>query len=188
MLMISLAVRLTSPGPVFYRQRRVSRDGGDFEMLKFRTMYDSPDFEGAGGTVGGCRAAWAAAILHPEVPLGELVVDRRTPLGRFLRRCSLDELPQFINVLRGDMSLVGPRPETPLLVKGFEVLMYRYGDRHRVKCGITGWAQVHDLRGDTSLQDRVEWDNYYIDNWSPWLDLKILVMTIPAALRGRHAD
>ncbi len=188
MLMISLAVRLTSPGPVFYRQRRVSCDGHDFEMLKFRTMYDSLDFEGAGGPVGGCRAAWAAAILHPEVPLGELVVDRRTPLGRFLRRCSLDELPQFINVLRGDMSLVGPRPETPLLVKGFEVLMYRYGDRHRVKCGITGWAQVHGLRGDTSLRDRVEWDNYYIENWSPWLDLKILVMTIPATLRGRHAD
>jgi exopolysaccharide biosynthesis polyprenyl glycosylphosphotransferase len=188
MLMIALAVRLTSPGPVFYRQRRVSRDGRDFGMLKFRTMYESPDCVGAGDSVGGGRAAWAAAILHPEALPADLVADRRTPLGRFLRRCSLDELPQFINVLRGDMSLVGPRPETPLLVKGFQDRVYRYGDRHRVKCGITGWAQVHGLRGDTSLHDRVEWDNYYIENWSPWLDLKILVMTIPATLRGRHAD
>ncbi len=181
MVVIAMAVRLTSPGPVFYRQRRVTRDGRDFEMLKFRTMYDTPH------CLGGGRAAWAAAILHPEAPLADLVADYRTPLGRLLRRCSLDELPQLINVLFGDMSLVGPRPETPLLVRGFQDRVNRYSDRHRVKCGITGWAQVHGLRGDTSLYDRIEWDNYYIENWNPWLDLKILLMTIPAALRGRHA-
>ena len=112
--------------------------------------------------------------------------DRRTPIGRILRRYSLDELPQLINVLRGDMSLIGPRPELGTFVRLFEEAVHRYGDRHRVKSGITGWAQVHGLRGNTSLADRVEWDNYYIENWSLWLDMKIAVMTLGSLLRWRE--
>jgi exopolysaccharide biosynthesis polyprenyl glycosylphosphotransferase len=112
--------------------------------------------------------------------------DRRTPIGRILRRYSLDELPQLINVFRGDMSLIGPRPELGTFVRLFEEAVHRYGDRHRVKSGITGWAQVHGLRGNTSLADRVEWDNYYIENWSLWLDMKIAVMTVGSFLRWRE--
>jgi len=105
-------------------------------------------------------------------------------VGAVLRRASLDELPQLFNVLRGDMSIVGPRPERPEFVRLFTDNVMRYGDRHRVKSGITGWAQVHGLRGQTSLSDRVEWDNYYIENWSLWLDAKILLMTLVSTLRG----
>ena len=112
--------------------------------------------------------------------------DRRTPIGRALRRYSLDELPQLLNVLKGDMSLIGPRPELGTFVRLFEEAVHRYGDRHRVKSGITGWAQVHDLRGNTSLADRVEWDNYYIENWSLWLDMKIAVMTVGSLFRWRE--
>jgi exopolysaccharide biosynthesis polyprenyl glycosylphosphotransferase len=114
--------------------------------------------------------------------------DRRTPLGRLLRYTSLDELPQLVNVLRGDMSLIGPRPERASYVQRFEGSVYRYHDRHRVKSGITGWAQVHGLRGKTSLADRVEWDNYYVENWSPWLDLKIALMTVGCVIRGQTGD
>jgi lipopolysaccharide/colanic/teichoic acid biosynthesis glycosyltransferase len=106
--------------------------------------------------------------------------DRRTAIGRLVRRTSLDELPQLINVLRGEMSLVGPRPERPEFVELFEAEIDRYGDRHRVKAGITGWAQVHGLRGQTSIADRAEWDNYYIENWSLRLDLMILALTARA--------
>jgi lipopolysaccharide/colanic/teichoic acid biosynthesis glycosyltransferase len=104
--------------------------------------------------------------------------DRRTRVGMFLRRSSIDELPQLVNVLKGDMSIVGPRPERPEYVSEFQRTVYRYGDRHRVKSGITGWAQVHGLRGRTSLVDRAEWDNFYIENFSLWLDLKIALMTV----------
>jgi lipopolysaccharide/colanic/teichoic acid biosynthesis glycosyltransferase len=119
-------------------------------------------------------------------------LSRVTPVGAFLRRTSIDELPQLVNVLRGDMSFVGPRPERPELVEVFEQDVYRYDDRLRVKSGITGWAQVHGLgRGPdrfnlTSLSDRVEWDNYYIENWSPWLDVKIMLLTAGAVLRFRQ--
>jgi Bacterial sugar transferase len=113
--------------------------------------------------------------------------DRTTPLGYWLRRLGLDELPQLWNVLRGEMSLIGPRPEQVAYVEKFEHGVYRYRDRQRVKSGITGWAQVNGLRGDTSLEDRVEWDNYYIENWSPWLDLKILLMTVAVLCRGEVA-
>ena len=109
--------------------------------------------------------------------------DRRTAVGRLMRRLSIDELPQLFNVLRGDMSMVGPRPERPEFVELFERRVTRYDDRHRVKSGITGWAQVHGLRGKTSLSDRIEWDNYYIENWSLKLDLKILLLTISAVFR-----
>ena len=121
-----------------------------------------------------------------EVGVETADVDRRTPIGRVLRRYSLDELPQLLNVLRGDMSLIGPRPELGTFVRLFEEAVHRYGDRHRVKSGITGWAQVHGLRGNTSLTDRVEWDNYYIENWSLWLDMKIAVMTVGSLLRWRE--
>jgi lipopolysaccharide/colanic/teichoic acid biosynthesis glycosyltransferase len=119
--------------------------------------------------------------VHPSA-----VVDRTTPVGRLLRKLSLDELPQLWNVVRGDMSLIGPRPERTSYVHQFEYSIYRYGERHRVKSGITGWAQVHGLRGKTSLADRVEWDNYYIENWSLWLDVKIVLLTFVAVFRFRE--
>ena len=120
-------------------------------------------------------------------PGGVEGVDRRTTIGRFLRRSALDELPQLFNVLRGEMSLVGPRPERPQFVALFGEGVDRYADRHRVRSGLTGWAQVHGYRGQTSLADRVEWDNFYIENWSLWLDFKILLMTVVAVLRyGGH--
>ncbi len=170
LLGLALAVRLSSPGAVLYRQRRVGLDGREFDMLKFRSMRLAP--EGPDEFV-------------PEdgmAPGGVEGVDRRTSIGQFMRKTSLDELPQLVNVLRGQMSLIGPRPERSSYVRAFEEHVYRYGDRHRVKSGLTGWAQVQGLRGQTSLSDRVEWDNYYIENWNLLLDLKIVLMTIPALL------
>jgi exopolysaccharide biosynthesis polyprenyl glycosylphosphotransferase len=172
MLAIAAAVKLSSPGPVLFRQRRVGRDGTVFDLLKFRSMAPPP-----GGGQG-------FAPVRGSAPGGVEGLDRRTGIGRLLRRTSLDELPQFINVLRGDMSLVGPRPERPEFVELFESDIKRYGDRHRVKSGITGWAQVHGLRGQTSLADRVEWDNYYIEHWSLGLDFRILVLTVVAVFRA----
>jgi len=165
---IVLAVKLSSRGPIFFRQTRIGRDDTEFEMLKFRTMKV------------GELAGTGFQLLPDSAPGGVEGVDRRTRVGTVLRRTSLDELPQLLNVLRGEMSLVGPRPERPEFVRQFGENIERYTDRHRVKSGITGWAQVHGLRGQTSLSDRVEWDNYYIENWSLWLDLKILLMTIVA--------
>jgi exopolysaccharide biosynthesis polyprenyl glycosylphosphotransferase len=138
------------------------------------------------GNVNGNGAIATAIDTQTDVGVETSEEDRRTPIGRILRRYSLDELPQLINVLRGDMSLIGPRPELGTFVRLFEEAVHRYGDRHRVKSGITGWAQVHDLRGNTSLADRVEWDNYYIENWSLWLDMKIAVMTVGSLLRWRE--
>jgi exopolysaccharide biosynthesis polyprenyl glycosylphosphotransferase len=181
MLIMALAVRLSSPGPVFFRQRRVGLDGNEFDMLKFRTMIGSADVHGE-SDAGWVAGIVAAAETETESSTRE---DRRTPVGRLLRKWSLDELPQLINVLRGEMSVVGPRPERAAMVSLFNQSVYRYPDRHRMKCGMTGWAQVHDLRGETSLVDRIEWDNRYIQNWSLGLDLKILLMTLPAMVRGR---
>ena len=158
--------------PVFFRQPRIGRDGRRFEMLKFRSMRSSSE-----------RGRDARDLPRDTAPGGIEGDDRRTPFGAFLRRTSLDELPQLLNVLRGEMSLIGPRPERPDFVRLFERNVPRYDDRHRVKSGITGWAQVHGLRGKTSLSDRVEWDNYYIENWSLWLDIKILLMTVLAVRR-----
>ncbi len=170
-LTLALLVKLSSPGPVFFRQPRVGRDGRVFDCLKFRTMRPP-------------RAADAAfALKTGAAPGGVEGVDRRTKIGKILRATSLDELPQFINVLKGEMSLVGPRPERPEFVELFEAQIQRYGERHRVRAGVTGWAQVHGLRGQTSIADRAEWDNYYIENFSIALDLKILALTIPAVLR-----
>jgi exopolysaccharide biosynthesis polyprenyl glycosylphosphotransferase len=171
-VVLTLGTLLSVGRPIFFRQPRFGLDGREFEMLKFRSM----------------RAPLEPLVL-PDLPAdtapgGIEGDDRRTRFGTFLRRTSLDELPQLLNVLRGDMSLVGPRPERPDFARLFERNVYRYGDRHRVKSGITGWAQVHGLRGKTSLSDRVEWDNFYIENWSLWLDVKILLMTVCAV--GRY--
>ena len=180
-LCAAVAVRLSSPGPAFFRQRRVGRDGKVFDFYKFRSMRMAP-----GQTDDGEEAVSALDFLlgGDIAPGGVEGEDRRTAVGRFLRSTSLDELPQLFNVLRGDMSLVGPRPERPEFVELFRQDIIRYGDRHRVKSGITGWAQVHGLRGQTSLAERVEWDNYYIAHWSLGLDLKILALTLVALFRN----
>jgi putative colanic acid biosynthesis UDP-glucose lipid carrier transferase len=156
---IALAVKLSSRGPIFYRQERMSLNGETFGMLKFRSM--PVDAERTTGAV------WAKP--------GE---QRATPVGAFLRRTSLDELPQFINVLRGDMSVVGPRPERPVFIEQFRHEVPGYMLRHKMKAGITGWAQIHGWRGDTSIHKRIEYDLYYIQNWSLRLDLKIMAMTV----------
>jgi exopolysaccharide biosynthesis polyprenyl glycosylphosphotransferase len=165
---LAVAVKASSPGPVLFRQRRIGRDGREFQMLKFRSMR-MPEERAA--------APEPAPDTGPGGVEGE---DRRTGVGSFMRRSSMDELPQLLNVLRGEMSLVGPRPERPEFVNLFGSRIERYRDRHRVKSGITGWAQVNGLRGKTSLRDRVEWDNYYIENWSLWLDVRILLRTLSA--------
>jgi exopolysaccharide biosynthesis polyprenyl glycosylphosphotransferase len=185
MVAIALAVKISAGGPVLFGQPRVGRDGHHFTMWKFRTMTGTPEGEGQG------NAEWVEAVLQgqrtasPRDAAERFGPDRTTALGRWLRRLGLDELPQLWNVLRGEMSLVGPRPEQVSYANRFEPAIYRYRDRQRVKSGITGWAQVNGLRGDTSLEDRVEWDNYYIENWSPWLDVKILLMTIATLWRGK---
>jgi exopolysaccharide biosynthesis polyprenyl glycosylphosphotransferase len=177
--LIALLIRLTSPGPVLFRQRRVGRDGKPFNLLKFRSMY----VEEAESDAGAEESPLAFLLGGDIAPGGVEGIDRRTPFGRFLRRFSLDELPQLINVLRGEMSVIGPRPERPEFVALFSDDINRYGDRHRVRSGITGWAQVHGLRGQTSLAERVEWDNYYIAHWSLGLDLKILALTVSALIK-----
>ncbi len=181
-LCVAAAVRLSSGGPAFFRQRRVGRDGKVFTFYKFRSMRLLAN--GEADDLGEDSSALDFLLAGDVAPGGVEGKDRRTPVGRFLRRTSLDELPQLINVLRGDMSLVGPRPERPEFVELFRQDILRYGDRHRVKSGITGWAQVHGLRGQTSLAERVEWDNYYIAHWSLPLDLKILAMTLVSLFRN----
>jgi exopolysaccharide biosynthesis polyprenyl glycosylphosphotransferase len=174
LLLVAVAVALSLGRPIFYRQDRVSLDGRRFNMLKFRTMKVAPADEAQ------------EECFDPEVaPGGVEGEDRRTRVGMFLRKWSLDELPQLVNVLKGEMSLVGPRPERPGYVEYFREHVRRYDGRLRTKAGITGWAQIHRLRGQTSIADRVEWDNYYIENFSIWLDFKILLRTIPEALKGR---
>jgi Undecaprenyl-phosphate glucose phosphotransferase len=168
MVFIAIAVRLTSGAPVLYRQQRMGMDGRVFAMLKFRTM--RPDAEAENGP------QWT----RPGDP-------RRTGLGAFLRRTSLDELPQLINVLKGDMSLVGPRPERPVFIDEFRQALPNYMLRHRIKAGMTGWAQVHGWRGSTSLRKRLQYDLYYVRNWSLALDLRILLMTLVRGLTNRNA-
>jgi exopolysaccharide biosynthesis polyprenyl glycosylphosphotransferase len=179
-LLIAAAVGvLASVGrPLLFRQRRVGLDCREFPMFKFRTMKGQPDNQAS------LESGWDA-FAQGLAPGGVEGPDRRTRFGTFLRRTSLDELPQLFNVLRGEMSIVGPRPERPEYVEAFEERVHRYDLRHRVKAGITGWAQVHGLRGRTPLAERVEYDNYYIENWSLWLDVKILLLTVLAVFRGR---
>jgi Undecaprenyl-phosphate glucose phosphotransferase len=168
MALVALGIRLTSPGPILYRQERMGLDGQRFWMLKFRTM--PMDAEARTGPV------WA----KPDDP-------RRTGLGAVLRRFSLDELPQLFNVLRGEMSLVGPRPERPVFVEEFRRKIPGYMLRHKVKAGITGWAQVNGWRGQTSLERRIEYDLDYIERWSLAFDLKILWITLVRVFRGQNA-
>jgi Undecaprenyl-phosphate glucose phosphotransferase len=165
---IAAIVRLTSPGPTFYRQERMGLDGKAFTVYKFRSMYH--DAEDDTGPI------WA----REDDP-------RCTPVGRILRRYDLDELPQFWNVLRGEMSLVGPRPERPFFVDQFKHRFPQYMLRHKVKSGITGWAQVNGWRGNTSIEKRIEYDLYYIENWSVSLDLKILWLTVVRGVFQRQA-
>lgn len=172
----ALATLVSLGRPIIFKQRRVGIDSREFDLFKFRTMRPAGPGEASEADLDDRLALGLA-------PGGIEGADRRSRVGAFLRRSSIDELPQLFNVLRGDMSLVGPRPERPTYASLFDESIYRYADRHRVKSGITGWAQVHGLRGETSIADRVEWDNYYIENRSFWLDLKILALTLPALLR-----
>jgi len=181
MLLTAIAVRLNSKGPVVFRQRRVGRDGKPFDLYKFRSMRMKPGQTDPGDDEAGPIEYLVTQNTAPGGVEGE---DRRTVVGRVLRRTSIDELPQLVNVLRGEMSLIGPRPERPEFVELFGEGIVRYRDRHRVKSGITGWAQVHGLRGQTSLDERVEWDNYYIAHWSLGLDLKIFMLTFVAIFRA----
>ena len=167
MLGVALAVKLTSRGPLLYHQERMGLDGRTFPILKFRTMRMDAEHSGA-------------MMASKEDP-------RRTSIGTFLRKYSLDELPQFFNVLLGDMSLVGPRPERPVFIEEFKKQIPRYHLRHKVKAGITGWAQINGLRGQTSIQKRIEYDLYYIENWSLLMDLKILVRTALGGFLSKNA-
>jgi Undecaprenyl-phosphate glucose phosphotransferase len=169
MLLIALAIKLTSRGPILFVQERVSLNGGRFEMLKFRTM-SSQNWQGSN-----------TKHTEPRDP-------RITAVGRFLRRTSLDELTQFINVLAGDMSVVGPRPELTFFVEKFRTEIPSYMARHNVKCGMTGWAQVNGFRGSgTSIPQRIQYDLYYLRNWSMMLDLKIIFLTVFRGLISRNA-
>ena len=165
---IAVAIRATSTGPVFYRQERMGLDGRPFMVLKFRSMFDGAERE--------TGPVWA----RENDP-------RRTAVGQFLRRFSLDEFPQLWNVLRGDMSLVGPRPERPFFVHQFKERVPQYMLRHKVKSGMTGWAQVNGWRGNTSIEKRIEYDLYYIENWSVGLDFKIMWLTLIRLSFHTHA-
>ncbi len=168
MLIIALVVKLSSKGPVFYKQERMGLNGQKFNILKFRSMpMDSEDKSGP---------VWAKS--------GE---KRATRAGAFLRRTSLDELPQFFNVLKGDMSVVGPRPERPVFIENFKQQVPGYMLRHKVKAGITGWAQINGWRGNTSIEKRIEYDLYYIQNWSIYLDFKIMWLTLWKGFMNENA-
>jgi lipopolysaccharide/colanic/teichoic acid biosynthesis glycosyltransferase len=173
--LLAIGVGLSAGWPVLFRQTRVGLGGRHFEIVKFRTMTQMPEDEPQLDEV----------LMVNIAPGGVEGVDRRTRFGTIVRRLSLDELPQLINVVRGEMSLIGPRPERPHFVEIFERTIPKYTDRHRVKPGITGWAQIHGLRGKTSLSDRIEWDNFYVENWSLWLDLKITLTTL--FVLGQHS-
>jgi exopolysaccharide biosynthesis polyprenyl glycosylphosphotransferase len=163
MLLIAVLIRLDSPGPVFFVQERVGLDGKPFPCIKFRGMRQD--------------AAQLGNWTTRDDP-------RITVIGGFLRRYSLDELPQFINVIRGEMSVVGPRPEQPVWVERFSQSIPRYMRRHKQKAGITGWAQINGLRGDTSIEERTRYDLYYIENWSLLFDLRIIIKTAVAIFKG----
>jgi exopolysaccharide biosynthesis polyprenyl glycosylphosphotransferase len=167
MMAIAALIKLESPGPVFYVQTRMGLDARPFDIIKFRSMRTDAEDSGP---------CWTTE----DDP-------RRTQIGAFLRKTNLDELPQFINVLLGDMSLVGPRPERPVYVARFRRSIPRYMDRHREKAGLTGWAQVNGYRGDTSIPERTKYDLWYIENWSLLLDLKIIARTILQVLNSPNA-
>lgn len=168
MLLTALLIKLESSGPVFYVQERMGLDARPFKILKFRSMRQDAELDGPGWTV-------------EDDP-------RRTKFGAFLRRFNIDELPQLVNVLVGDMSLVGPRPERPVYVEQFRQIIPRYMDRHRERAGLTGWAQVNGLRGDTSIVERTKYDLWYIENWSLALDIKILLRTMVQWIMGTNEN
>jgi len=168
MLIIALLIKITSKGSVFFKQERMGMDGKSFNLLKFRTMHVNAEQE--------TGPVWA-----------EENDPRRTKIGKFLRMTSLDELPQFFNVIKGDMSIVGPRPERPVFIKNFRNTTPRYMLRHKMKAGITGWAQVCGFRGNTSLEKRIQYDLYYIENWSLIFDLKIIWLTLWNGFVNKHA-
>ena len=176
LLVLAGAVRISSPGPILFRQPRTGHDGEEIAILKFRTLKpaapaaSSVENEAAGST----RSTMHARQIDVE--------QRQTRIGNLLRRTSLDELPQLWNILRGDMSLVGPRPEECRYAAQFASSVYGYQDRHRLAVGLTGWAQIHGLRGDTSIEERVRFDNHYIEHWSLGMDLKIILRTVGAML------
>ncbi|MBN2366619.1 MAG: undecaprenyl-phosphate glucose phosphotransferase [Calditrichaeota bacterium] len=167
-MVIAVAVKFSSRGPVFYQQKRVGLDGKEFTMLKFRSM-----------------------VAEAEKQTGPVWAQKKDPrvtvVGRILRRTSLDELPQLINVIKGDMSLVGPRPERKVFVEEFQQYIPKYAERHRVRSGVTGWAQVNGLRGQSPIEERTRYDVYYIENWSLAFDIKIILMTFMAIVRGENA-
>jgi exopolysaccharide biosynthesis polyprenyl glycosylphosphotransferase len=166
--MLAAVIKLTSKGPIFFRQERIGLDGSAFPVVKFRTMRADAEV-----TTGPVRAKKGDP--------------RTTTIGRILRRTSLDELPQLWNVLRGHMSIVGPRPERPFFVEQFKSKIPRYLERHRVKAGMTGWAQVNGLRGDAPIEERTKYDIYYVENWSLVFDVKIILKTIRAVIFGKDA-
>jgi len=172
-LIILILIKLTSKGPIFFKQKRVTLDNNDFTMIKFRSMYYNEDLKGP------------VEFVDRDVDRDD---PRVTPLGKILRRMSLDELPQLLNVLKGEMSLVGPRPERRHIVEQNIMEVPRYSERHRVRAGITGWSQVNGLRQqNTSLDERIRYDLYYIENWTLWFDLKIIIMTFLEIIRGEEA-
>ena len=168
MLISAILVKISSPGPIIFRQERVGLHNKPFRMYKFRSMeLQQPGEE---------KKAWTVRN-DPRV----------TKVGKFLRKTSIDELPQLFNILKGDMSLVGPRPERPLFVEKFKEEIPRYMVKHQVRPGLTGWAQVNGLRGDTSIRKRIEYDIYYIENWTVWFDIKIIFMTFFTGFINKNA-
>jgi exopolysaccharide biosynthesis polyprenyl glycosylphosphotransferase len=177
MALLALAVRISSPGPILFRQPRTGHDGEDISILKFRTLRPAAAESAPerNAVTGSTRSTMHARQIDVE--------QRQTRIGNMLRRTSLDELPQLWNILRGDMSLVGPRPEERTYAAQFADSVYGYRDRHRLAVGLTGWAQIHGLRGDTSIEERARFDNSYIEHWSLWRDVVILVRTVAAVNR-----
>jgi len=167
MLIVAIGVKVTSPGPIFYRQTRVTLNNKNFGMLKFRSMPTDTEKNGV---------QWGASKSKTN-----------TKFSQFIRASSLDELPQFLNVLKGDMSIVGPRPERDIFIDKFAQEIPNYMDKHEVKAGITGWAQINGWRGDTSLEKRIEFDLYYINNWTLWFDIKIIFLTIFKGFINKNA-
>ena len=168
MLLMCVIIKLTSPGPLIYKQERVGLHNQTFRMYKFRSMEVQPESEE--------KKAWTVKN-NPRV----------TPIGKFMRHTSIDELPQLFNILKGNMSLVGPRPERPFFVEKFREEIPRYMVKHQVRPGLTGWAQVNGYRGDTSIRKRIEYDLYYIENWSIGLDIKIIFLTFFKGFINKNA-
>ena len=168
LLIVAILIKITSPGPIIFKQERVGLHNKSFYMYKFRSMELQPEEDE--------KKAWTVKN-DPRV----------TPIGKFIRRTSIDELPQLFNILRGDMSLVGPRPERPLFVEKFKEEIPRYMIKHQVRPGLTGWAQVNGYRGDTSILKRIEYDLYYIENWTVGLDVKIILLTFITGFVNKNA-